>query len=98
VDAQGMLIEFDQNTIANMTAALDFVCKNIPPERDSVELRKRIAGKLMECAREGRHSFAELQQAGIAALQETESAGKSGWLAAGSALLSHYLDLRQRDR
>jgi hypothetical protein len=25
-----MLIEFDQNTLANMTAALEFVCKRIP--------------------------------------------------------------------
>ena len=29
-----MLIEFDQNTIANMTAALDYVCKKIPADRD----------------------------------------------------------------
>jgi hypothetical protein len=27
-----MLIEFDQTTIANMTAALDSVCKRIPPK------------------------------------------------------------------
>ena len=26
-----MLNEFDQNTIANMTAALDHVCRRIPP-------------------------------------------------------------------
>jgi hypothetical protein len=38
-----MLTEFDQNTIANMTAALDYVCKKIPADRDSTELRKQIA-------------------------------------------------------
>jgi hypothetical protein len=27
-----MLIEFDQTTIANMTAALDSVCERIPPK------------------------------------------------------------------
>ena len=37
-----MLTEFDQTTIANMTAALDFVCKKIPADKDSNELRKRI--------------------------------------------------------
>jgi len=30
-----MLIEFDQTTIANMTAALDSVCKRIPPHKDA---------------------------------------------------------------
>jgi hypothetical protein len=33
-----MLTEFDQNTIANMTAALDYVCKKIPADKDSNEL------------------------------------------------------------
>jgi hypothetical protein len=40
-----MLTEFDQTTIANMTAALDFVCKKIPADKDSNELRKRIGDK-----------------------------------------------------
>jgi hypothetical protein len=38
-----MLTEFDQTTIANMTAALDFVCKKIPADKDTDELRKRVA-------------------------------------------------------
>ena len=29
-----MLTEFDQNTIANMTAALEYVCKRIPADKD----------------------------------------------------------------
>jgi len=32
----------DQNTIAKMTAALEYVCKKIPPDKDSNALRKRI--------------------------------------------------------
>jgi hypothetical protein len=48
-----MLTEFDQNTIANMTAALDYICKKIPVDRDSTELRKRIAHELANCARSG---------------------------------------------
>jgi hypothetical protein len=34
-----MLIDFDQSTLAYMTAALECVCKKIPPEKDSAQLR-----------------------------------------------------------
>ena len=39
-----MLIEFDQNMMANMTVALAYVCKRIPADKDSYDTRKRIAG------------------------------------------------------
>ena len=38
-----MLLEFDQNTMANMTAALEHVCKQLPADKDNHETRKRIA-------------------------------------------------------
>ena len=60
-----MLTEFDQTTIANMTAALDFVCKKIPADKDSNELRKRIGDELVRCARMGKRSLIDLQQAGM---------------------------------
>jgi hypothetical protein len=47
-----MLTEFDQTTIANMTAALDFICKKIPADKDSSELRKRIGDELMKAMEE----------------------------------------------
>ena len=59
-----MLTEFDQNTIANMTAA-HYVCKKIPPDRDSTELRKRIADELIQCARSGKRTVIDLQNAGL---------------------------------
>jgi len=37
-----MFMEFDQTTLAYMTAALEQVCRKIPPDKDSNELRKRI--------------------------------------------------------
>jgi len=52
-----MLTEFDQSTIANMTAALDFVCKKIPTERDGTQLRKQIADEIIRCARSGRRTL-----------------------------------------
>ena len=66
-----MLIEFDQNTIANMTAALDYVCKKIPADRDSNELRKRIADELIQCAQSGKRTVIDLQNAGLKVLNTT---------------------------
>ncbi|MEI9923481.1 MAG: hypothetical protein WDN50_08095 [Bradyrhizobium sp.] len=40
-----MLTEFDQSTIANMTAALNYVCKKIPMALDGNELRKMNCGR-----------------------------------------------------
>ena len=45
-----MLVNFDQNTLANMTAALECVCKKIPVEKDSQALRKKIADEIIACA------------------------------------------------
>lgn len=65
-----MLIEFDHNTIASMTAALDHICKKIPADRDSAELRKRIADELVRCAGSGKRNLSDLQNAGLKVLLE----------------------------
>lgn len=75
-----MLIEFDQNTIANMTAALEFACKKIPPESDAHDLRKRIGDAMIASARNGRRTFMDFQEAGLRALDETLRAQKRNWL------------------
>jgi hypothetical protein len=75
-----MLTEFDQNTIANMTAALDYVCKKIPADRDSTELRKRIADELIQCATAGfasRSRQLALSFENIAASQAQDSTQQS---------------------
>ena len=66
-----MLTEYDQNTIANMTAALDYVCKKIPADRDSTELRKRIADELIQSAQSGKRTLIDLQNAGLKILKAT---------------------------
>jgi hypothetical protein len=68
-----MLIELDQNTIANMTAALEYVCKKIPANRDSDDFRKRIADAMIACAKNGTRSFVDFQNAGLKALEESLS-------------------------
>lgn len=65
-----MLTEFDQNTMANMTAALEYVCKRIPKEQDGHVIRKRIADAMVDCAKSGIRSYVDLQNAGIAVLDE----------------------------
>ena len=65
-----MLINFDQSTLAYMTAALESVCKKIPPEKDSAELRKRIADELVASAHGYRRSFADFEEAGMRVLGE----------------------------
>ena len=38
---KAMLVEFDQDMMANMTAALAYVCKRIPADKDSYDTRIR---------------------------------------------------------
>jgi hypothetical protein len=58
---------------------VDFVCKKIPADKDSKELRKRIADELLRCARSGRHTLVELQKAGMTIVNETSKPARSGW-------------------
>jgi hypothetical protein len=65
-----MLINFDQTTMANMTAALDSVCKKIPKNKDSHETRRRIADAMVASAKSGRRTLADFQNVGMKILQE----------------------------
>jgi hypothetical protein len=73
-----MLTEFDQTTIANMTAS-DYICKKIPKERDSNELRKRIAEELMQSACLGKRSVVDLQAPGLKLAQRTVCPNDFRW-------------------
>jgi hypothetical protein len=59
-----MLTKMDQNTIAKMTAALEYVCKKIPPDKDSNELRMRIGDAVVECANSGNGSLSDFRMQG----------------------------------
>ena len=65
-----MLTEFDQNTMANMTAALESVCRKIPANKDSHEIRKRIADAMVGCAKSGNRTYIDFQNAGLKALDQ----------------------------
>lgn len=79
-----MLIEYDQTTLANMTAALDSVCKKISADQDCPELRKRIANAMIKVAGDGRRTFIDFQTAGMKVLGEKLAQPCNGDLAGRS--------------
>ncbi len=74
-----MLTEFDQSTVANMTAALEHVCKPISPEKDSHDLRKQIGEAMVKCANRGPQTFIDFRNAGLNVLAEVLQAQKFDW-------------------
>ncbi len=69
-----MLIEFDQTTIADMTAALEYVCDKLPRNKDTHENRKRIADAMIASARSGKHTLKDFQRLGSKTVQEIAAA------------------------
>jgi hypothetical protein len=74
-----MLIDLDQNTLANMTAALDYVCKKIPPDRDSHEARKQIADAMIERASAGPSTYVDLVEVGSKVRQKICRPTRKNW-------------------
>ena len=74
-----MLIKFDQTTLANMTAALEKVCRKLPAARDGHETRKRIADAMIKCARAGKRSLRDLEEAGLNMLDEITQSSRFNW-------------------
>jgi hypothetical protein len=75
-----MLTEFDQSTIANMTAALEYVCRKIPPGKDTHELRKQLGDAMIKLANGGKCTFVDFREAGLKELEEIIRTPKSHWL------------------
>jgi hypothetical protein len=59
------LLHFDQSTLANMTAALEYVCRKLPTDRDNPAIRKYIAEEILAVANKGQTSLADLTAAGL---------------------------------
>jgi hypothetical protein len=74
-----MLIEFDQNTMANMTAALEYVCNQLLAEKDSHDTRKQIADGIVACAKAGRRTLEDFQDAGLEVLAEITRPPRFSW-------------------
>ena len=61
--------DFDRWTLANMDAALDEVCRNVPRGEEHA-VRKRIAKQIIKCAKSGKTTLSELTAAGQRAMIE----------------------------
>jgi ketopantoate reductase len=76
------MLEFNTNTLAFMTAALEQACKRL--KNDTPAGRQFIASKIKECARSGQVSLAALTEAAedaVAKLNgEKKSARRPGFL------------------
>ena len=71
------LLRFDQNTIANMTAALEYVCIKVPPGKDTPDIRKQIADAIAAAAENKQVSLTELRNAGLAVIEDLIASKKS---------------------
>jgi len=74
-----MLIEFDQTTMGNMTAALEYCCNQLPADKDSHETRKRIGDGIVACAKAGRRTLEDFQEAGLSVLAEITQPPRARW-------------------
>ena len=59
------MLQFDQSTLANMTAALEYVCRKLPPEKDNPAIRNYIADEILAACRKGQRSHEELTDVGL---------------------------------
>jgi hypothetical protein len=75
-----MVLSLDQSTVANMTAALEYVCRQIPAESDSHDTRKAIADAMLAGAKAGARWLPQLQEIGSAKLNEIVRPKRRSWL------------------
>ena len=57
--------DFDERTVSNMEVALQRACERFPKELAHHEVRKRVAARLLECARQGERSLKEFTDVAI---------------------------------
>ena len=54
------ILHFDQATLANLAAALDYACRQLPQDRDTPAVRPYIADQIVEAANKGASSLHDL--------------------------------------
>ena len=75
------MLQFDQSTLANMTAALENACRKSPPDKDNPARRKYIADEILAAALNGQASHGDLVDVGLRAGNSRFPPGRS-WLKA----------------
>ena len=56
------MLEFDNSTLANMTAALDHGCKMLSGDFDTSENRKRVGDAIVTAAKSQKRSLVQLSE------------------------------------
>jgi hypothetical protein len=74
------LLDFDQTTLANMTAALEYVCQKLPPDRDNPAVRRHIADQIIAAAKQGKTSLGDLTGAGLKVVNDFVFPPGRSWL------------------
>jgi hypothetical protein len=74
------IADLDQRVVLNMVAALEYVCRKLPPDRDTPAFRKSIADEIAKSAKAGETSLADLRNAGLVVLNNTLRPPKDYWL------------------
>jgi hypothetical protein len=64
-NAMFSILHFDQSTLANMTADLEYVCRKLRPDRNNHAIRKYIADEILGAANKGQTSLGDLTAAGL---------------------------------
>ena len=59
------MLEFDNSTLANMTAALDDACKKLSGDLDTPDNRKRIGDALIAAAKGGRRTLIQFTEVAL---------------------------------
>jgi hypothetical protein len=59
------LLNLDQTTLANMTAALEYVYRKLPSDRDNLAVRKDIGEAIIAAANAGQTSLGALTNVGL---------------------------------
>ena len=76
------MLKFDQTTLANMAAALDYACRKLPRDRDIPAIREYIAGEIVAAANKGTTSLSELSNVALHAVNSYLFPPARSWLKA----------------
>jgi hypothetical protein len=70
-EVQRMMLSCDRNHLSAMTVALETVCKRIPPDYDTDELRRSIADAMIASAKGFQQSRLDFEKAGMSVLSQS---------------------------
>lgn len=76
------MLHFDQTTLANMTAALEYVCRKLPPKQDTPAVRKHIAAEISAAADKRQTSVSDLTTVGLKVVNDSVFPPSRSWLKA----------------